>query len=141
MASTESPDQEPTQPQKTITREPSKGRQSFAGIRRELSDEELSTPAVQKLLIGEIDRLEGESGELRLYREQFYTAERKCAVLEERGKASASHELLYGVCLAMGSAALGSAPTLWAIQPAGYISVVFGLLLVGGGVASKVFRK
>ena len=43
-------------------------RRSFANARRELSEEELSTPVLQKLLIDEVERLEAYNNELSSYR-------------------------------------------------------------------------
>ena len=40
----------------------SKGRRAFSKLRRELTDEELSSPAVQRLLLDDIERLEKENG-------------------------------------------------------------------------------
>jgi len=59
----------------------SKGRRAFSKLRRELTDEELSSPAVQRLLIDDIERLEKENGKLSDYQDSYYTADKKAAVL------------------------------------------------------------
>ena len=65
----EKPDQEPSS-EVTIANRPvaavkaKVGRKAFSGAHRELNDTELSSPAVQKLLLDEIDRLERENNEL-----------------------------------------------------------------------------
>jgi hypothetical protein len=141
MAQNERPDQEPEASSQPPPQPPSKGRQSFSKLRRELSDEELSSPAVQRLLIDEIERLERDSSELKGFRDRYYEADRKSAVLEVENKISKAHEVMYGVCLTMGAASLGFAPNLWSHQPAGYISIAFGIVLIGGGVASRMVRK
>jgi len=141
MEQHERPDQEPAEASQPAEQVPSKGRQSFARLRRELSDEELLSPAVQRLLLDEIDRLERESSELKVFRDRYYDANRKCAVLEEKNKVSKAQEIMYGVCLTMGAASMGFAPSLWSHQPDGYISLAFGIVLIGGGVASRMVRK
>lgn len=73
---TELPD---TEPQETAEGGPqpvlkgTSGRKSFAKLRRELSDEELSSPAVQRMLIDEIERLDAERTELASFRISFMT--------------------------------------------------------------------
>jgi hypothetical protein len=141
MSEKERPDQEPVAIAPESPPPSSKGRQSFNKLRRELSDEELASPAVQRLLMDEIDRLEGETGDLKEFRNKYHEADRKCAVLAEKNNITKAHEILYGVCLTMGAACLGFARTFWGQQPVGIIFIAVGLVLIGGGVASKVFKK
>ena len=57
----------------------------MSNVRRELSEEELSSPAVQRMLLDELDRLETEAGELKEFKEfkdRFYSADKDAAVLE-----------------------------------------------------------
>ena len=42
-----------------------KGRQALSKVRRELSEEESSSPAVQRMLLDDLERLETEASELR----------------------------------------------------------------------------
>jgi phosphotransacetylase len=119
----------------------SKGRRAFINVRRELSDDELLSPAVQRMLIDDIERLEKEKFELSEYCEKFYEADKRSAILEEKVKSSVSQEVIFSVCLTVGSAALGYAPSVWASQPTGYISIVFGVVLIIGGIASKVVKR
>jgi hypothetical protein len=119
----------------------SKGRQSFSKLRRALSDEELASRAVQRMLVDEIERLETVVGDLGEFRKKYHEADRKCAVLEEKNNIAKDHEILYSVCLTLGAAAIGFARTFWGQQPAGYIFITLGLLLIVGGVASKVAKK
>ena len=65
MAEPERPDQEPAGGGVRPVISAEKGRRSFAKLRRELSDDELSSPAVQRLLIDDIERLEREVAELK----------------------------------------------------------------------------
>jgi len=120
---------------------PSKGRPSFAKVRRELSEEELSSPAVQRLLLDELERLERESARLETYQDRYYKADRLCAVYEERSRTTRVNEVLSVVCLTVGSAALGYAPSLWTSQPSGWISIVLGSALIIGGIAAKVIKR
>jgi hypothetical protein len=118
-----------------------KGRQAFSRIRRELSEEELATPAVQRMLVAEMERLDQETGELRDYRDRYYVAERDAAILRERGKRSTAADIIFGVCLSVGAAALAYAPMLWNSQPSGWIAILFGAVLIVAGIAARVTSK
>ncbi|OHX34409.1 hypothetical protein BJL95_17220 [Methylomonas sp. LWB] len=118
-----------------------KGRRALRNIRRELSDDELSSPAVQRMLIDDLERLEKEKFELSEFRGKFYDADKKSAILEEKIKSSTSQEVIFSVCLTVGSASLGYAPSVWTTQPTGYISIAFGIILIIGGIASKVVKR
>ena len=75
----------------------SKGRRAFSKLRRELTDEELSSPAVQRMLIDDIERLEKENGRLSDYQDSYYAADKNSAVLNEKLKTSVAQEVIFGV--------------------------------------------
>jgi hypothetical protein len=99
------------------------------------------SPAVQRLLLDEIDRLEREAFELSGYRDRFYEMDKCKAVLEQRVNQSIASEIIFGVCLCVGAAALGYAPAVWNNQPSGYISIAFGLILIIGGIVSRLVKR
>ncbi|MGH8219045.1 MAG: hypothetical protein ACREUT_10850 [Steroidobacteraceae bacterium] len=115
----------------------SKGRQSFAGVRRNLSEDELKSPGVQKMLLDDIERLEKEVSELRNFRNRFYAEETKCAVLRERRTRSTAIEVVHITCLAIGSVLITYAFSFWTVQPLGWISVISGFVLLSGSIAAK----
>ena len=112
-----------------------KGRQALSNVRRELSEEELSSPAVQRMLLDELDRLETEAGELKEFKDRFYSADKDAAVLGERLRASVARDS----GLAIGAAMLGLAPSLWPFQPIGWIVVALGVALVVFALLAKRF--
>lgn len=115
-------------------------RRSFSKLRRELDEDELNTPAVQKLLIDDIERLERENNELVDYRDRYYQANTEKAVLNQKLRSSISQEIVSVVCMTVGAAALGYAPALWSNQPAGWIAIAFGGVLILGGILAKAVR-
>jgi hypothetical protein len=120
----------------------SKGRRAFSRLRRELTDEELSSPAVQRLLIDDIERLEKENGRLIEYQDSFYSADKLVATLSEKLKTNTAQEIVFGVCLTVGAALIGVAPSLWnSTNLHGQISIALGAILIVGGIASKVVSK
>lgn len=138
---TEQPDQEPQPSEGTTAVVAPKGRQSLARIRRELSEEELSSPAVQRMLVEELERLERQVIELSEYRERFHLMDKRASILEEKAKHSLAGEIIFGACLSVGAAALGYAPALWTHQPSGWIAVAFGSFLVIAGIVSRAVQR
>src|SRR5438552_245620 len=127
-------DQEPTEASSTTPTSTIKLRRPFAKLRRELSDDELSSPAVQRLLLEEIERLDREVSDLERYRNGFHDVDKRCAVFQQRIKRVLASEVIFAVCLCVGAAALGYAPSMWTHQPTGYLSIAFGSILILGGV-------
>ncbi|QKV65305.1 hypothetical protein HUW52_21215 [Pseudomonas sp. 43A] len=137
------PDVEPQEPSEETIVGAVKGassRKSFAKLRRELSDDELSSPAVQRMLIDEIERLDSERIDLTVYREKFHITDKKSAIFEERFKAKISIEIIHIACVTVGAAALGFAPSIWTTQPTAMMIVVFGSVLIIAGLAAKAVK-
>ena len=108
----------------------------YSKLRRELSNEDLSNPAVQKLLINEIDKLEFRVSELEIIEKQFHETDKSNAVLEEKIKTTNSLEILYSFCLSIGSGLLGLS-SLFEINKNGWIFILVGGILIIGGILSK----
>ena len=141
MTYQDQPDTEPEDTGDGVPVSHSKGRRAFRNVRRELSDEELSSPAVQRMLIDDIERLEKEKYELSEYQDRYHEADKKSAILQEKVKSSVSQEIIFAVCLTVGAASLGYAPSVWSSQPTGWISIAFGVVLIVGGIASKMVKR
>ena len=141
MVDSERPDQEPEHSVEDVPIPQQKGRRAFTNVRRELSDEELSSPAIQRMLIDDIERLEKEKFELIECREKYHEADKRASILQEKVNRSVTQEIVFAVCLTVGAASLGYAPSVWSAQPTGWISIAFGLILIGGGIASRMVKR
>lgn len=108
----------------------------YSKLRRELSEDDLSNPAVQKLLINEIDKLEIRVSDLELVEKKFYEADKSKAVLEEKIRTHNAMDVLYSFCLSIGSGLMGMA-SLYKINEYGWILLIAGLILIIGGIFSK----
>jgi hypothetical protein len=118
-----------------------KGRQSFRQVRRELTEEELSSPAAQRLILDELDRLENENSELKGISVRFHEVDKKASILSEKLKRHTALDILSSAALAAGSLALGYAPKVWAEDNAtGPIFLVIGIVMIAGGIWSKAVR-
>lgn len=116
----------------------SKDLQAFRRIPRELTEEELANSAVQKLLVGNLDRLETEKEEYRLYMERFHEADKKVAVLEQKSRTALALDIIFGGCLTVGGSVIGLSHGLWSHQPFGWIVLVAGVVMLIIGIVAKV---
>ncbi len=141
MNDSERLDQEPEAKEHEETAQAPKARRAFSKVRRELSEEELSSPAVHRLLLDELDQLEQQVVELSDFRDRFHKTDKEKAVLEERIRKSIASEIIFGLCLTVGAALIGLTPFLWATKPQGPLSLGVGVILIIGGIISRAVRK
>jgi hypothetical protein len=118
-----------------------KRRPALSKAKRELTDSELKSPAVNKLLMDDLDRLEQERSELADYRERFHETDKQLGITREKLKKTIAAEVVATGCLVVGGAALGYVPTVWTQQPTGYISLAFGVMLLIAGIVAKVVKS
>ena len=135
------PDDAATPGRAAVAPKGNSGRRSFSNLRRELTDDELSTPAVQRMLLDEIERLDGECDDLRSTRDKYHSSDKRVGVLEERFKTKISLEIMHVVCFLLSGSALGYAASNWASQPTvSMLALIFGGVLAIAGVVAKVVR-
>ena len=119
---------------------PPKPASALSGIRRDLTDEELSSPGARKLLIDRLDQAEIQIVDLKDFRDRFHAADKQVAVLIQKTNRDTAAEVLYGVALSVGAIFIGLAPSAWATQPFGWLSLLVGIVLMIGAVISKAVR-
>jgi hypothetical protein len=103
------------------------------------ADAKKPSPLVERFLITEINRLVEENQQLKQFKDKYHDADKRLAVLKETLKPFRTNELLSSVCLAIGSAGLGAAPSFVSLNSYGwYIFVVVSALLVLAGIAARV---
>lgn len=125
----------------TIAPKGNSGRRSFSNLRRELTDEELTSAAVQRMLLDELERLDRECGDLSSVREKFHTCDKRVGVLEERFKAKVSLEIMHVTCFLISGSALGYGTSNWGAQPTvSLLALIFGGVLAIAGVVAKVIK-
>lgn len=111
----------------------------YANVRRELSEDELTSPAVQRLLLSDHDRVERECDRLKSFEEKFHECDKQVAILKEKLKNSTASEILYTCCVSFGSILTGVSRIYW--DNNGWILLLIGIALVAGGVLYKFVRK
>ncbi len=131
------PEVRPEEPEAPAT----KGLRAFSRLRREVSEEELTSPGAVRLLLAHLDRTDEQVAELAGYRDRFYQADKERAILQERLKTKIAAEIIFATCLTVGAALIGFSPGLWSTAPYGWISIILGSLLIAGGVVSRLFIR
>ena len=114
---------------------------AFRNVARELSDEDLTNPAVVKLLLDDKDRLESENADLKEYQSKYHEADKERAVLEKdlnaTKKMKISKEIIEVSSLTAGAVMIGIAPALWEHQPWGWTVLICGVVLVLCGIGAR----
>ena len=123
---------------------PSGDRQVFRALRRQLSDEDLAQPGVQKLILHMLEQAEADRDEVESFRQRYHDSDKEVAILKEKGKSATAVDIAYGVGTGAGGAMIGAAFYFWGKDPpddlAGRVVFWFGLLLFVGGVLIKVIK-
>ena len=116
-------------------------RVSFGKLRRELTDDELKSSGVQKLLLDELDRMEGESATMKSLSIKYNNNREALAVAEAKLKTSNAFEIISTATVASGSMLFGAAFSLESGGHPNTIMIVMGVVLVVVGVSAKFMRS
>ena len=111
----------------------------YARVQRLLSEEDMSSPAVQKLLLNENARMNKEIEKLHLVEEKYHNRDKEAAILEEKLKKSAGSEILYTICTGGGSALVGFSKAFW--DNNGWVLLVMGFVFVICGLSFKFVKR
>jgi hypothetical protein len=118
-----------------------KSHTALSRLTRELSDDDLKSPGVQKLLLELLAEAEKEVAALKSFRANYHEADKRNGVLEEKLKKHTALEIASIAMLAVGGGIMGLAPKMWSQQPAGWVLLITGAVLVIGGIATKAARR
>lgn len=121
----------------------------YSNIKQEISEEDLKSPAVQRILLGEIDKLENRNIELEsslksntsnydILKDKYHSRDKEADILSEKLKTHKSQEILYSFCLTSGSIIIGFAKTVWTEY--GVLFLCMGLFLILGGIITKAIK-
>jgi hypothetical protein len=123
------------------TVQPTGNRQALRNIRRQLDESELASSGVQKLLIEMLERAESDCEIAEGYRDRYHAADKRAAVLEEKGRTQTALEILFAVGLAIGGVLIGLAPSFWDASYKGPTVLAFGIVLILGSVIGRVAKR
>ena len=142
-------DEEPLENSDSSSKDSSSIKRSSAyqKLRRDLSEEELNNTGAQKMILSDLDRLESEVDELNCFKDLYHQKDKENAVKDEQLKTSTSKEILYAVAISLGATLIGLSPSLWFANASsnqinfGIIILIFGVILILGGLITKFFNK
>jgi VIT1/CCC1 family predicted Fe2+/Mn2+ transporter len=122
------------------------GRTAFRDLKRQLTEEDLKNPGLQKVILDELICAEEERDDLRVELKQselnFHVADKQVGILREKLTSNRVNEVMSGVGLAVGGAVMGLAPFFWEKGIAyGVITVVVGLALIVGAAVGRISYK
>lgn len=109
---------------------------------RDLSEEELDSPAARRFLIAEIQRLDTECDEGKSLSLSYNDLRVENAQLRERSKKSRAIEILSFVSTSAGAAGLGAAPSYISVAEVagvGWVFAVVAAILVLTGIICRIF--
>lgn len=119
------------------------GRQIFRSLSRELTPADLANnPGLQKMLLAEIDRIDGECANLKGYAERFHEADKQVGILREKLRTVTSTEVIFGVGMAIGGAIMTlsfSFPE--AMKSYTIISFVVGAVIILGVIGARLIKR
>ncbi|HCR35936.1 hypothetical protein A2130_00220 [Candidatus Woesebacteria bacterium GWC2_33_12] len=121
------------------TKQPGTG--AFSKLSRELSETDLKNPAVGRMLLEKIDTLSSEKVELSGFRQKFYDADKRSAILDQQVQGENKFQILYSLCLTIGGAIFGIAFTTSGETK--FVLILSGvvLLLVGSVLSFFINKK
>jgi hypothetical protein len=127
----------------TVESVPSSGRRrAFKELRRELAENDLASPGVQKMLLEELQLAEDKCEVLESYVDRFHEADKKAAILSEKLAAQKAFDVLFNVSFGVGCAIIGLAPFFWDVKgSAGPLALALGIVLAGGATVASVSRR
>lgn len=106
-------------------------RQAFQDLKRQLTEQDLSNPGTQKLILEMLSIAEADRDECKGYVDEFHRVDKEAAVLREKLRGDRLNELMFTVGVGVGCAAIGLAPFFWDKENnRGLVCLVIGAVLV-----------
>lgn len=106
-----------------------------------MTDDELAHPAVQKMMMDELERLDREREELIPYRDKYSECDKQNAILTEKLKPKLAADIVFGGCTSIGSIMGGLSANFWSNGILGYFCLALGVILVLVGIFAKVVLR
>ena len=111
----------------------------YANVPRLLSEDEMKSSAVQKLLLNENARMSREIETFHDMEKRFHERDKEAAIFEEKLKRSTGADILYTFCETIGSALVGVSTFFW--DNHGWILLAMGVVLIIGGILFKFVKR
>lgn len=116
-------------------------RQAFRDIRRQLTDEDLANPGVQRIILDELERADEQCEVLQTYVNRFHDADKRAAILEVSARNQRAIDVFFGVGVGLGGTLMGLAASVWQEGWLGLIVLAVGIVLVLGAVVARAVKR
>lgn len=116
-------------------------RQSFRGLRRNLSEDELRTPAVQKMLLDEVERLDDEIKVYKQVQDLFHERDKELGILKNKLGAARSNLLIVSATEILGSIMIGFSLATFQFNISTILILVVGVALVIISVIARSLKQ
>jgi hypothetical protein len=120
---------------------PAIGRLALRNIARQLTDADLGTPGVQKLLVDLLDRADEENSSLRNYVDLFHAKDKEAAILAADLRTNRTLEIYFAAGLAFGGIIAGLAGYFWGKKEPDNIIGAIALILGVGMIVASIFAR
>lgn len=121
---------------------PTSRRLSLTNVRRALTEDELTNPGVQRLLLDILEEAEAERDNNKGYITSYYEAEKKAAILGEKLLADRKIDVFFGVGVGLGGAILGLVPYFSQLDGLhGFVCGLIGIALIIGAGFGRALKK
>ncbi len=105
-------------------------RQAIRGSLRKLTEKDSTSPAVVEILLEDVERLEAEKKYLAGFQEKYHAKDKEAAISMSQLVSWRKGDVLYTICIAIGSAFLGGAPSFEG-RPQLFLLVSCAILILG----------
>jgi hypothetical protein len=113
-------------------------RAAIRGGLKKLTEKDATSPAVVGFLLEDIDRLELENRRLAEFREKFHEKDKEAAIRTTEVTNWQRGDVLYTICIAIGSAFLGGAPSF--DKSTKFFMLIACAILIVGALLFRFFR-
>jgi VIT1/CCC1 family predicted Fe2+/Mn2+ transporter len=122
--------------------EPTGPGQVFQNVTHALSDAELTSPPVVKLILDRMRTAEQQRDDYREYMKLYYAKDKEAGILAEKLKTNMANEIMFGVGLTLGGALVGLVPFLWEQKDgnhlAGSICIGIAVVMIVGSILARL---
>ncbi|KWA42179.1 hypothetical protein WL27_01870 [Burkholderia multivorans] len=116
-------------------------KKALSSLKREISDDELASPGVQKMILAELDKLEDDKAELSGFRDRFHETNLALAVAREQLKVRVAADTVFAGALTIGALIAGYATSVLDKPITAAACSISGGAMIAIGIVAKVKMK
>jgi hypothetical protein len=120
--------------------QPKGRRRSFGKVRRELSEDELGSPGVQKMMLADLERLDEAESDLKSVSAKYNITIADLAVAKEKLKTHNAFDVIATGTIAFGTLIIGFTSNIEGNDKIKIVFYIFGAALIIVGIVAKVMR-